>query len=307
MNNHADSDVHITFTDLVSLKSKELNKYMKAGNKMFANDVVSFLFGQELPKYSNNRIAKDEWVLNTGLKFVEYQICLLANCGNSYRCLAILEKSNNCSTSARDVLDEFCYSVMKISTKRNKGNKLILQIQKTNPGKLVTTRRSFYVINKAIYNEKLSAVKEGNVLVLRKEQQARIADIFFKYVYGMEEEPNNRLIRLPQDLGIEQFMINDYPTEEWRSNVLGKRDIYSGSKKSTDSLVDFELDIRKHDPIVKNNINFKTDSGNNSSEDDLTIEDVEYTKLSDYDLQVNEKFDSFEAFESEFNDESLYL
>lgn len=296
MTTYNEPDVNLSFTDLVTLKSKELNKYMKTGNKQFANDAISFIFGQEIPKYSGNRISKDEWVLNTGLKFVEYHICLLANCGNSYRCLAILEKSNNCSSSAKDVLDEFCYSVMKISTKRNKGNKLILQIQKTNPGKLVTTRRSFYVINKAIYNEKLSAIKEGNVLVLRKDQQARIADIFFNYVYGMEEEPNNRLTRLPQDLGIEQFMINEYPTEEWRNNVLGKRDLYTNSKKQSDSPVDFEFNYPKQEINLKKKIPLKIEINSNINEE-VPWEQVEYTKLTDYNLNYNEKFESFLPFE----------
>jgi len=212
------------FLSVAREQTKNLNIFMKSKSNSQANGVFSYLFNDVLPKCSNNRVAPGDWSLHTGMEFIDYQICLLANCRNPVRCLAILEKSSDRSSSAKQVLDKLCYSVFKIQIKNSKKGTAYLAVAKTPPGKLCTTRRGFFAIEMNIYNEKLSGYLDCGEFKLRKEQQARIADIYFKYVYGMEERPTSKLHRNKLDFGMEQFLLNEYPTEEWKKDVLNKNE-----------------------------------------------------------------------------------
>lgn len=289
-----------SFTSIVSKQIKNINRFMKSRSEPRTNAIFFRLFDEVLPEYSGDRIKAGEWVLHTGLKFLDYQICLLANCKNPCRCLAILEKSNDCSSSAKDVLDELCYSVLKITVKENKRNKPTLSISKISPGKLCTTRRGFYAINLGVYNEKLCAIKENGVLKFRKEDQGRIADIYYKYVHGMEDKPDNRCPRVPRDIGIEQFLLEDYPSTEWRNNVLQRKEHpYSYGKRKTDESESDEDEIKQEYHPIKR---LKVCEGKYCNPDNVDTETCTYTRLTDYDLDYKAKLIPRDCFEDTFDD-----
>jgi len=51
---------------------------------------------------------------------------------------------------------------------------------------------------------------------LQAKDQADLSRIFTKYVEGMEREPKKRIKYKHDDNGIEQYLLNEYPTPEWK-------------------------------------------------------------------------------------------
>lgn len=277
-----------SFQSIVVKQTRVLNTAMAGNKKNSVNTILTRFVNETLPTYSNGRIQEGEWILHTDLEIIPYQICLLASYRCPKRCLAILEKSNDCVTAAKGVVDAFCYSILKITTKKKKRGDVEMTISTISPGKLFTTRRGFYIMNKGVLNEKLSAINDQGTLKLRAAELPRIKEIYFKYVHGMDENPDFFLQRVPADMGMEQFLLREYPTKEWKYNVLNKDENHSVSKKYYDDSQVFESS--KLSEPVKCCEKISSSEGKGFNFDNVETENFEYVSLTDSQLNYKPIF-----------------
>lgn len=243
MDNRKNQLSNNNFCSEVRTRTKNINRYMESGNSANTNAEISYVLNTLLPSYSGNRVQPNDWMLHTKVQFIQYQICLLACCHRPLRCLAVIIKSSG-GNEAKEVLPELHYSLIKIvaKTSKRKPEASVLCLSNLLPGKLITTRRGFYAIHVPTFNEKLSAVLIDDRLTIRKQQYDRISAIYYEWVHGMTKAPTPSFPRTPADLGIEQFLVNEYPTTAWKKHILSIETMSKSKDESED--MEEEIDVK---------------------------------------------------------------
>ncbi len=229
------------FTTYISKNTKRLNTFMKtyfsiadstqdsvnaeAEKKRDAieadiNKVFFKMLNMALPHFSNDRVSPNTWILSTDIELIPNQICLLALSNAPVRILAVVNKSQH--RRAKDIVDGLQLSVRKIMLmKDSKEGSLYFKIEPNQENFFFSIKRGFYIYELNTLNKKLSAVLHKNELMLRESQMADITNIYFTHVDGMNERPTNELDRVTTNFGFEQFLLDEYPTKEWKEHVKG--------------------------------------------------------------------------------------
>lgn len=301
-----------SFEEVLTTTGKDINQFMRVGNADKTNRMFSYIFNCILPKYSDYRILKNDWGLHTSLKFIQYEICLFALAQSPFRCLAVVMKTAE-GNEARRVLDNFQFTLIKITTKtsKRKNNIQSVIINQQTSSKLITTRRGYFVPNLTVHNMKLSAVMENGRLQFREEQVSKINEIYYKYVYGMDRRPSEHFKRKKEDFGFEQFLLDEYPTPEWKNHIfsLPKEKEEKIKNKSTSSTSKESPDDFVTDYVPSN---ISTDICNGHYIDLDEFEEVQPTKkkmklLHDFDLNLDSEIKIIEQDRGDYNFDSLFL
>lgn len=206
--------------EIDSLTNK-LNDYMKNNKERECNELMNKILNQILITQSRQRIEPNTWCLNTNLGFKEGQICLLAHWKAPVRMLAVVCKAT--SDLAIGVLPGLQYNLHRLELKRNKrssGKSLTLVVSKLKASKLCTSRRGWYAIHLQTFNKYYTAVKSpSNIYVIKEQDENALLRLYNIHVLGMTIRPK-AFARKASDYGIEQFLIDLYPTPEWKESVL---------------------------------------------------------------------------------------
>jgi hypothetical protein len=183
------------------------------------NEIFCHILNRLLPRFAHGLVPSDAWIMNTHVRFIEYQICLLA-CGQApIRCLAVITRPS-VDSLAIGVINPLQYHIHKLEmTKSKRKGVEVLSISKLKPGRLVTTRRGAQHIWAPSYNEKLFAKCVNGVLLINEDQRPRLVYYYKKYVDGMIRRPKDTFVRDPADIGMEQYMLDKYPTKEWKAHI----------------------------------------------------------------------------------------
>lgn len=212
-----------------------LNTANQYNNIEDAHIMLNQISNDILPSFSKSRVQAGTWIASPHLQFLPNQIVLLALSNAPIRCLAVIVKDHK--DTAKDVIEGLKYSIMKIYKKKLKREtQPRLCFESLTNGKasgyLYTSRRGFYFVDKKSYDLKMTAVKDAKGdYQIRTEHAHEINDIFFTKVDGMHRRPEKGFRRVKDDIGMEQFLLNDYPTQEWKTHVNSLKDEAKDNEK----------------------------------------------------------------------------
>lgn len=239
-------------TEMENLTSS-LNAFNHKNDVMETEKLFNDITRNLLPRYSKNRVNSNTWMASPFIEFLPDQIVLLALSNAPIRCLAVIVKNDK--DVAKDVLEGLQYSIMKISKKRLKKDvRPHLFIENPSNGKasgyLYTSRRGFYFVERSSYELKMTATrnKDGEYHI-KAENMADINDIYFTKVDGMHLRPDKAFSRLREDLGLEQFLLREYPTPGWKSHVNSLKDAY-GKEQIYENLEPPAKKQKIHTPLM---------------------------------------------------------
>lgn len=228
---YCNSKMMSPFREIIETKTSilnDINQHNSPEAPQHLHVEFSNICNTALPKYSKNRVLPNTWIASPRLQFLPNQIVLLALSNAPVRCLAVIIKDSK--DTAKDVVEGLKYSIMKICKKKLKREQQPrLYVETPSNGKasgyLYTSRRGFYFVHKKTYDLKMTAIKHKNGdYEIKMENIQDINEIFFTKVDGMHLRPDKGFRRLKEDIGMEQFLLEDYPTPEWKRHVNGLKE-----------------------------------------------------------------------------------
>jgi hypothetical protein len=220
-----ENNVYDNFKILMSNKSQAINTYMQQHNSInidMINTEFNNIFNVYLPEMSRGRVQKNVWGLGTNMKFKQGQIVLLVSMQTSIRTLGIIIPSPR-DDLAKGIIPEFQYSVITIIPILCKRNvkKHTLSVSHFLPRKLVTTRRGYFAVHMPTYEEGLVAfINKKNKWEIKQSNMERLHFLYYNYIDGMTKRPSKTFPRKQSDMGLEQFLLDEYPTLEWKAHTL---------------------------------------------------------------------------------------
>ena len=186
--------------------------------------------------------AKDgtiEWILPLNEEIPKHTIVLLAHSVRPIRCIAEITKNEQCSKS---IPLNYRYVIEKLMKKdvpreeletadtddeeddyRQKKKKGATRLKKrrietimTECGKkqqqLISKKKGFWLIWKTSLEAKITTKQLS-------QHMDTILGWYESYVEGMEKDPSTEYPRKAEDRGMEQFLLCQYPTPEWRKHT----------------------------------------------------------------------------------------
>lgn len=225
-----------SYHDEIDRLTNQLNDHMKNNRERECNELMNKILNNILITQSKQRLEPNTWCLNTNLGFKEGQVCLLAHWKAPVRMLAVVCKAT--SDLAIGVLPGLQYNLHRLELKKNKrsnGKSLTLVVSKLKASKLCTSRRGWYAIHLQTFNKYYTAVKSpSNIYEIREQDENALLRLYNIHVLGMTIRPKT-FPRKAQDYGIEQFLIDQYPTPEWKASVLTQSLEYKNTEEEEDT------------------------------------------------------------------------
>jgi hypothetical protein len=154
------------------------------------------------------------WELNlTSTRTWEHgSIVLVAHATTEKRRLVIMSDNG----TAKNIHPQFRFDMIALSPGCTSGSMSVVRLKPLN---LISTRKTWWVMHRPTLDLGFRAIydKKRGVFNLDGKDEPQLRAIYEKYVDGMEKSPKTAVIqRFTYHKCLEQFMLESYPTPQWK-------------------------------------------------------------------------------------------
>lgn len=165
------------------------------------------------------RTTRVDWVLDFNNPNLHGKLVVLAHSNETKRAIAILRKSDEGKIAP--YLSYRCHvqivkSKSVIIDKKRKIRQFYKKVDDDTkkPPLLFTGKRGWWMIWKPSLE---AGITDKNMA----KHESTVIDWYEKYIVGMDQPPPDTVARVKEDFKYEQFMLDTYPTPEWKAITMG--------------------------------------------------------------------------------------
>ena len=146
-------------------------------------------------------------------------IVLVAHATTEKRRLVIMSTNG----TAKNIPHQFKVDMIALSPTCDKNNISVVRLKPLN---LISTRKTWWIMHRPTLDLGLTAVydEEKEIFNIRSEDEPKLRELYDRYVSGMEKAPKkNTIVQLAKHECMEQFMLDIYPTPDWKRACIESR------------------------------------------------------------------------------------